>query len=78
MAAKSLPPKAPVPQLATPLKDASVEEGKPVELVVAVQPAAEPVDVLWTKDKKPLTPDAKVGFLYASCCALHVAFSKVQ
>ena len=69
---KSLPPEAFAPQFAMPLKDARVDVSHRVKLVVAVQPAAQPVYVLCTPKKEPLTIDeAKVGLSFSVCCALH-------
>ena len=55
----------PAPAFSTPLKDAAVEAGKPLELTAAINPAAEPVEVVWQKDKKPV--DTKAKGVTASC-----------
>ena len=48
-----------------PLKDASVELGKPLELTVKINLAAEPVEAVWQKDKKPI--DTKKGGFTSLC-----------
>ena len=48
-----------------PLKDASVELGKPLELTAKINLAAEPVDAVWQKDNKPI--DTKKGGFTTLC-----------
>ena len=47
------------------LRDTTVEAGKPLELTAAINAAAEPVEAVWQKDKKPV--DTKSKGLTASC-----------
>ena len=64
------------PILSTPLKETTVEAGKPLELAVAINPEAEPVEVVWQKDKKPV--DTKAKGVSTSCakgqCTLKIDF----
>ena len=47
------------PVFSAQLKEATVEAGKPLELTAAINPAAEPVEAVWQKDKKPVDTKAK-------------------
>ena len=49
----------PGPVFLAALKDATVESGTPLELTVAINAPAEPVEVVWQKDNKPVETKAK-------------------
>lgn len=65
---------AATPVLLTPLKDATVEAGKALELTAAINVASGQVEAVWQKDSKPIDTNAKS--IRASChkghCTLRI------
>ena len=57
----------PGPVFLAALKDATVESGTPLELTVGINAPAEPVEVVWQKDNKPVETKTKTSFSDGKC-----------